>query len=490
MNLGHHAGHRNSAAVRLLRRVVAVREHARGRAAPERAYPDAGDPELQRRPLELVFSGVEQPGRVGIRPARAAADERQQARPVRRRRAELARQRLGGLRRAVGPDVPRRLRGRPAQPGRADPLRGARRTRRRARRAHLFGVARSRSPDARTRHPAVHRRCAPAGRRVRHLRHLVLDRTRLHQHAQCARPRRHPDRIGRSHRRAPAGDRRWSCRIQPRADRRFHRRRSARRRRAGGHRDHAHRARMEARRLAGWARRSAVPVGAHRQHLRAAFLRRDLSRRRSHRRGHAESRGRACAGFEAHADGSRRVAVPEEAPGTTGRNRARAVQRRDLPRLHARVPVLSGRHDYPASARALDRHDRRDGRCRPEGERLPRSRAAVTQQRRPLRDRPAGQATGRPLRGNEHLVVVAVDASRRVQRRPRQRVLPQRPPLRPDVRTRRRQRAHAQGHQQDGDRGRPDPHGDHRLRPGLASGEALLHVRAADRDRRRRAANR
>ena len=43
---------------------------------------------------------------------------------------------------AVGADVPRRLRGRAAQPGRADPLRGAQRARLDPRRAHLRRVAR------------------------------------------------------------------------------------------------------------------------------------------------------------------------------------------------------------------------------------------------------------------------------------------------------------------------------------------------------------
>ena len=40
-------------------------------------------------------------------------------------------------------------------------------------------------------------------------------------------------------------------------------------------------------------------------------------------------------------------------------------QRRDLPRLHARLPVLPGRHDHPPGARALDHRHRRDGRERP-----------------------------------------------------------------------------------------------------------------------------
>ena len=51
-------------------------------------------------------------------------------------------------------------------------------------------------------------------------------------------------------------------------------------------------------------------------------------------------------------------------------------------------------------------------------------------------------------------------------------------------------RADAQGDQQDGHRGGPDPHRRGGLLPRLAPGEALLHVRAADRDRRGRAPDR
>ena len=39
---------------------------------------------------------------------------------------------------------------------------------------------------------AVHRRRPPRGARLRPLRAVVLDRARLHEHAQRARPRRHP----------------------------------------------------------------------------------------------------------------------------------------------------------------------------------------------------------------------------------------------------------------------------------------------------------
>ena len=70
-------------------------------------------------------------------------------------------------------------------------------------------------------------------------------------------------------------------------------------------------------------------------------------------------------------------------------------------------------------------------------------------------------------------------ARRRLQHHAGQRVLPQRTPLGPDLRARGRQRADAQGDQQDGLRGGPDPHGRHGVRPRLAAGEALLHVRPA-----------
>ena len=43
------------------------------------------------------------------------------------------------------------------EPGRADPVRGAERARRRARRTHVRGLARPRGADARARRPAVHR---------------------------------------------------------------------------------------------------------------------------------------------------------------------------------------------------------------------------------------------------------------------------------------------------------------------------------------------
>ena len=79
---------------------------------------------------------------------------------------------------------------------------------------------------------------------------------------------------------------------------------------------------------------------------------------------------------------------------------------------------------------------------------------------------------------------------RRLQHHAGQRVLPQRPPLRADLRARGRLGADAQGDQQDGHRGGPDPHRRRGVLPRLAAGEALLHVRPPDRDRRGRARDR
>ena len=84
------------------------------------------------------------------------------------------------------------------------------------------------------------------------------------------------------------------------------------------------------------------------------------------------------------------------------------MSRRDLPRLHPRLPLLPGRHDHPTGARALDHRHRRDGRAGLAGHRLRGGRAAVAVQRRPLRDRRDRQGPRRPLRGHPDVAVAAV----------------------------------------------------------------------------------
>ncbi len=92
----------------------------------------------------------------------------------------------------------------------------------------------------------------------------------------------------------------------------------------------------------------------------------------------------------------------------------------------------------------------------------------------------------RPLRGHQRLAQPAQHAGGRLQHHAGRRVLPQRPTLGSHLRAGGRQRADAEGDQQGGRRGRPDPHRRDGVLPRLAAGEALLHVRPADRDRRRR----
>jgi hypothetical protein len=182
--------------------------------------------------------------------------------------------------------------------------------------------------------------------------------------------------------------------------------------------------------------------------------------------------------------------VPEAAAGAAGRDGARAHERRDLPRLHARLPLLPGRHDHPSGARAVAHRHRRDGPGRAGRHRLRGGRPAEPEQRRPLRDRRRREGPRRPLRGDADQPVPAQHPRRRLQHRPRPGAQPQRPPVRADLRARGRVGAAAQGHQQDGQQAGPRRHGDGRLRRGLAPGEAVLHGRPADRDRRGRARDR
>ena len=103
----------NMLAVGLLQNVHMRRyDLSRGYSGRLLTYPR----EVAAMPVESLFPRLE-----------PLLPQRQQADPVRRRRAQLHGQGLGLLRRPLGADVPRRLRGRRAQPGRHDPLRGAQR---------------------------------------------------------------------------------------------------------------------------------------------------------------------------------------------------------------------------------------------------------------------------------------------------------------------------------------------------------------------------
>ena len=179
------------------------------------------------------------------------------------------------------------------------------------------------------------------------------------------RPRRDPSRRGR----------RRPCGLQPRADRRLRRRRRAGRRRGGGAPHHRHRSRLEARRTPGGPRGAAPPAGPDRLDLRPAVLRRRLPRGRPHPAGRPEPAGRAVARPQAHPHEPRRLGLPEEPAGAAGRDGPRAHGRGDLPRLHARLPLLPGRHDHAARARAQHHQHRRDRRERTEEDGLRGGRA-------------------------------------------------------------------------------------------------------------------
>ena len=116
-------------------------------------------------------------------------------------------------------------------------------------------------------------------------------------------------------------------------------------------------------------------------------------------------------------------------------------QRRDLPRLHPRLPVLPGRDDHPAGPRAVDHHDRLDGRPR----RWPP--AASTRWgccRCPVRT--TARSTRSPwtwptATRAQRRAVASLDARGRVQCDLGRGAEPQRPPVGPDVRSRGRHRS-------------------------------------------------
>ena len=135
-------------------------------------------------------------------------------------------------------------------------------------------------------------------------------------------------------------------------------------------------------------------------------------------------RRRPGARAQAHHVRPRRLALPEAAARADGRDGARADERRDLPGLHARLPLLPGRDDHPAGPRAVEAGRQRDGRAGAGGLGLLRGRPALAELGRPLRDRGDRQGPGRPLRGHRHRALAAVDPRGRVQRRPRRGAAP------------------------------------------------------------------
>ena len=83
--------------------------------------------------------------------------------------------------------------------------------------------------------------------------------------------------------------------------------------------------------------------------------------------------------------------LPEGPARAAHRGGARPSQRRGVPRLHARLPVLPGGDDHPAGARAAGRPGAHDGAGRPAAHRVRRGRAHLALDRRLLRDRRPGR---------------------------------------------------------------------------------------------------
>ena len=179
------------------------------------------------------------------------------------------------------------------------------------------------------------------------------------------------------------------------------------------------------------------------------------------------------------------MALPGQAAGPAGRDRARAVLRRDLPRLHPGLPVLPGRHDHPP---VRERSIETIGAMVENGIRMSgfeevgvlslssADHSEIGEVAKDLADRYEGQNVFLSLpstRVDAFNVTLADEFSATDG-------------VRADLRARGRQRADAQGDQQGRLRGGPDPHGRHGVRARLAAGQALLHVRAPDGDRRAR----
>ena len=341
--------------------------------------------------------------RLGLGRARAAAARGDQARAVRRCRAQPGPHRLGRRRHPVAAVLPGHLRGRPAEPGHPDPLRGPERAADRAGRTRLRAVDRPRGADARARHPDLLARAPPAAvglRRVRRDASRTSSGTptcstcstsaACRSAAPTAPPRTRssssvgtrpstPNRWRRSSTPWSMGDgeevtleidavvRRWKLDVaEAPTDRRRATATSCCGALAGG------RGGVRPRVLRG--RGTPTTAGS------CAPSRSNPASRRSCPK-------RTVQDLEQW-QYPRKQIVPAD------RDRPRALQRRDLPRLHPRLPVLPGRDDHPPGPRAAARdrpEDGRGGRARTPASR--RSGLLSLSSRRPLRHRARSPAT-------------------------------------------------------------------------------------------------
>ena len=356
-----------------------------------------------------------------------------------------------------------------AQPGRPDPVRGAQRARGRARRAHLRRLAGPRGADAGARDAPVHRGLAPPGRRPS-------------MSSASASP---PNSA------TPTCSPRWTSRASPcdAADRDRRRTPSCV---AGGH------AAFNPEPIAEFI--DAAVLGDGEQAVLADHRAR---RGRGRPTGARGAGGSCCCGWPGPVVSTSRrsttstttptaaiAAVAPNRPGVPWRVSKHTLMDLDewpYPKaplvplaetVHERMSVEIFRgctrgcrfcqagHDHPAGPRAQRRPgsprwsttassapaSRRSACCRLSSA----DHSEIGEMAKGLADRYEGTQTS---------AVPAEHARGRLQHRPGQRTVPQRPSLRADVRAGGRQRAAAQGHQQDGHRGGPDPHRDRRPTP-------------------------
>ena len=295
----------------------------------------------------------------------------------------------------LAPGVPRHLRDRPAQPGPADPLRDPQRTRRCGGRAHLRPLGRPRGSCCA---PAACRcsRSTPTGRPATSTCSPSTSRPSssytnlLNWSTSPACPVRAADRRPEH----PLVGRRRALHVQPRAHRRLRRLRRARRRRGGRRRDHRGRS-APGRRPVAPRQPRARPAGARRR-SRASTCRRCTTCDYDGRR----PRGVTPRYPDVPEQVEKRTVAdladwpyPKQPARAAHRGRARPAQRRGLPGLHARLPLLPGGHDHPPGPRAPGRAGAHDGRRRPAAHRLRRGRPHVAVHRRLLGHRAASSAT-------------------------------------------------------------------------------------------------
>ena len=171
-----------------------------------------------------------------------------------------------------------------------------------------------------------------------------------------------PVRAGRPRSGASAHRSGGSLHLQPRAARGLRGLVRDRRRRGGHLRDHRGRARVEGERPHCRVARARAPrAGDDPWRVRAVDVRRRV-RRRAPRVGDAALRGRARGRRQAHDRRPRGLAVPAEPARAVDRSRARPTERRGVPRLHPRVPLLPGGDDHAAGARTSRGAGAHDGR--------------------------------------------------------------------------------------------------------------------------------